>query len=229
VDCGLQVDHAFIACAPGAPEARALLRLGFVEGQSNTHPGQGTANRRFFFENFMLELLWVADPTEAQNERTRRTRLWDRCERRDSNVSPFGIIFAPAGDQAPPAPFPTWSYAPLYLPAGMSMRIAAGTTLNEPELFYLPFLKGGRRDSQPMTHSLPVRRVTGLAVGVPGLQLSAASRAAQAAGLLNYFESPQPVLEILFEGPPELRFDLRPQLPLVFRSTAFKSADNSHH
>jgi Glyoxalase-like domain len=55
------VDHAFIACSPGAPEAGALLRLGFIEGQGNTHPGQGTANRRFFFENFMLELLWVAD------------------------------------------------------------------------------------------------------------------------------------------------------------------------
>jgi hypothetical protein len=214
----------------GAPEASALLRLGFVEGQGNTHPGQGTANRRFYFENFMLELLWVADPIEAKSERTRRTRLWDRCERREPNGSPFGIIFAPAGDQAAPAPFPTWSYAPLYLPAGMSMQIAEGTTLNEPELFYLPFLKRGRRDSQPVTHALPVRRTTGLAVGVPCLsELSAASRAAQAAGLLNYFETPRHVLKILFEGPADLCFDLRPELPLVFRSAALKSADSSHH
>jgi hypothetical protein len=49
----VELDHAFIACRPGAPEADALLRQGFVEGSPNTHPGQGTANRRFFFDNFM--------------------------------------------------------------------------------------------------------------------------------------------------------------------------------
>jgi hypothetical protein len=194
--------------------------LGFIEGQSNTHPGQGTANRRFFFENFMLELLWVADAAEAQSERTRRTRLWDRCEQRELGASPFGIIFAPAGDQAPPAPFPTWSYAPIYLPPGMPMLVAEGTSLSEPELFYLPFLRrGARRDSQPLNHALPIRRVIGVAVGVPRLtELSASSRAAETEGLLEYCESPRHVLEILFEGPPDLRFDLRPELPLIFRS-----------
>src|SRR5271163_2159594 len=93
----LEVDHACIACASGAPEGDALLRAGFVEGSANTHPGQGTANRRFFFENFMLELIWVADPAEAQSAQTRRTRLWDRCSRRESAVSPFGIVFRAAG------------------------------------------------------------------------------------------------------------------------------------
>jgi hypothetical protein len=61
----LEVDHAFIACALEAPEADALLRLGFVEGSSNSHPGQGTA-----------------DPAKARSERTRRTRLWDRIDLR---------------------------------------------------------------------------------------------------------------------------------------------------
>jgi hypothetical protein len=28
------------------------------EDSSNTHPGQGTANRQFFFNNAYLELLW---------------------------------------------------------------------------------------------------------------------------------------------------------------------------
>jgi hypothetical protein len=215
------LDHAFIACVAGAPEADALLRLGFVEGPSNTHPGQGTANRRFFFENFMLELLWVSDPAEAQSERTRRTRLWERCEQRGIGVCPFGIIFVAAAEPAPPAPFPVRFYAPIYLPAGMSMQIALGTSLNEPELFYLPILRrGARRPNEPVTHILPIRQISGLAVGVPGLsELSAASRIAESRALLQYFESPQHVLEILFEGPPDMGFDLRPHLPLVFRSS----------
>jgi hypothetical protein len=194
------------------------LRLGFAEGSRNTHPGQGTANRRFFFENFMLELLWVADPAEVQNERTRRTRLWDRCQG-DSEVSPFGIIFRSA--VMPPAspPFATWSYTPLYLPPGLEMQIAGGTSLLEPELFYLPFLRRSATMSrEPVEHALPIRRIHALSVGLRNPEkLSKASRAAQRHGLVGYFASPQAVLEIQFEGPAGMRIDLRPDLPLVFR------------
>ena len=214
------MDHAFIGCTTGAPEGDALLRLGFAEGSSNTHPGQGTANRRFFFENFMLELVWVADPVEVQNERTRRTRLWERIQRKDSQVSPFGIIFRSTGTPPEPAPFATWSYTPVYLPPGLAMQIADGTTLSEPELFYLPFLRRvAAQSSEPLLHALPVRRIRGVSVGVRDRNaLSAASRCAQEHGLVNYFDAPQPLLEILFEGPTGMRIDLRPGLPLLFRS-----------
>jgi hypothetical protein len=89
-------------------------------------------------------------------------------------------------------------------------------------LFYLPLAKRGPiRDTEPVIHAMPIRQITGLAAGIPNLaELSAASRAAQAHGLLKYFESPQHVLEILFEGPSDMRFDLRSALPLVFRSAA---------
>lgn len=214
----LEIDHAFIGCSKDAPEADALLRLGLIEGPRNTHPGQGTANRRFFFENFMLELVWVSDSAEAQNERTRRTRLWDRCERLDGAISPFGIIFRPSSAQATAAPFPTWHYEPAYLPPGLTIQVAEGTTLLEPELFYLPFLKRAERGSH-VEHALPIRRIYALSVGVRGCSaLSAASRCAERHGLVSYFESPQPMLEILFEGPPGQCFDLRPELPLIFRS-----------
>lgn len=204
----------------GAPQGEALLRLGFAEGSGNTHPGQGTANRRFFFENFMLELVWVANPVEAQNERTRRTRLWERCQGQDSHANPFGIIFRPAGTPPAPPPFATWSYTPVYLPPGLAMQVADGTTLSEPELFYLPFLRrGAARSSEPVSHALPIRRIRGLSAGVRNRDaLSAAARCAEQHGLVSYFEAAQPLLEILFEGPAGMRIDLRPELPLVFRS-----------
>jgi hypothetical protein len=214
------VDHAFIGCKGQAPEGDALLRLGFVEGSSNTHPGQGTANRRFYFDNFMLELVWVADPEEAQNERTRRTRLWERCEGKDSQVSPFGIIFRSTSIPPAPAPFATWPYTPIYLPPGLAMQVAEGTTLYEPELFYLPFLRRAAvQRNEPVAHAPPIRSIRGLSVGVRARgALSAASRCAEQHGLVSYFEAPQPLLEILFEGPAGMRVDLRPELPLVFRS-----------
>jgi hypothetical protein len=218
----LEVDHAFIACAAGAPEGNALLKLGFVEGSGNTHPGQGTANRRFFFENFMLELIWVSDPVEAQSERSRRTRLWQRWAQRENGVCPFGIVFRPVGDPPSSAPYPVWSYTPSYVPPGMTIEVAAGTTLYEPELFYLSFLKrAANRGHEPVNHAMPIRRIAGLAAGVPDVAgLSAASRIAAEHKLLGYFESRQYVLEILFEGAAEMRFDLRPELPLLFRAVA---------
>jgi hypothetical protein len=218
----LEVDHAFIACAPGAPEADALLRLGFVEGSRNTHPGQGTANRRFYFENFMLELIWVADAAEAQSAQTRRTRLWDRWSQRQSGVSPFGIVFRATGDQDSAAPFPTWAYYPSYLPPGLSIQVAEETTLHEPELLYLPFLKmPGIRAGEPLNHAAPIRRVRGLRVGVPSLpEISQASRAAERQGLLKYFQSRQPTLEVLFDSATGLIVDLRPALPLLFRGVS---------
>ena len=214
------MDHAFIGCATGAPEADALLRLGFAEGSGNTHPGQGTANRRFFFDNFMLELVWVADAAEVQSDRTRRTRLWDRCQRADKDVSPFGIIFRSA--VLPPAspPFATWSYAPMYLPPGLAIQIAESTSLYEPELFYLPFLRR-TMSTEPVAHALPIRRIRALSVGVRNREaLSGSSRSAEKHGLVSYFVSPQPLLEILFEGPAGMRIDLRPDLPLVFRGAS---------
>jgi hypothetical protein len=65
-----QLDHVFILCDRGAPEADALVRLGIREGSGNTHPGQGTACRRFFFSNVYLELLWVEDAAEAAASRS---------------------------------------------------------------------------------------------------------------------------------------------------------------
>jgi len=67
-----ELDHVFIRVSRGAPEAEHLVQFGLREGQPNIHPGQGTANRRFFFINAMLELLWVEDARVAQSDDTWR-------------------------------------------------------------------------------------------------------------------------------------------------------------
>lgn len=80
-DVTLELDHIFIMCAAGAPEAVALARLGVNEGSGNTHPGQGTACRRFFFQNQYLELVCVCDPDEARNEAILNRRALGRVGR----------------------------------------------------------------------------------------------------------------------------------------------------
>ena len=44
-----EVDHVFVWVDVGAPAADQLVSFGLTEGDPNVHPGQGTANRRFFF------------------------------------------------------------------------------------------------------------------------------------------------------------------------------------
>jgi Glyoxalase-like domain len=211
------VDHAFVTCAPGAPEADALLELGFVEGSRNTHPGQGTANRRFFFENFMLEFLWVADPAEVTNERTRPARLSERCSQRAAGLNPFGIILRPTQGASTPPPFLSWSYHPTYLPPELSIQIAQGTTLQEPELFYLSFMRDTGARGEPTQHALPLGHVGALRFGVPQpAELTPASRAVEQLGLVDYFQSNDHLLEVSFEGTAGKQIDLRPGLPLVF-------------
>ncbi|MGE5154985.1 MAG: hypothetical protein ACM3ST_13340 [Bdellovibrio bacteriovorus] len=61
--------------SPGTPAAERLAAFGLTEGAPNRHPGQGTACRRFFFRNAMLELLWMDEPAAVRSEGTAR-RGW---------------------------------------------------------------------------------------------------------------------------------------------------------
>ena len=67
----IQFHHFFVFGERGAPVVSELTRHhGFGEGSRNAHPGQGTANRRIFFTNGMLELIWVENPTEIRSSVT---------------------------------------------------------------------------------------------------------------------------------------------------------------
>ena len=57
----MELDHVFI-CVDQPDKARnELVQFGLREGLPNEHPGQGTANHRFFFRNAYLELLYATD------------------------------------------------------------------------------------------------------------------------------------------------------------------------
>jgi hypothetical protein len=120
----LRLHHAFVCTSVGAPEAADLVNRGLVEGSSNTHLGQGTANRRFFFERGFLELLWVHDEREAQSTLSARTKLWDRWAERGRTANPFGLCFSSQVGTGSILPFPFWAYRPSYLPGDRCILFA---------------------------------------------------------------------------------------------------------
>ena len=213
-------------CAAGAPEAERLVALGLAEGSPNAHPGQGTACRRFFFANAYLELVFVADAAEAQSEPARSTRLYERWSRRRSGASPFGVVLRPGAGGGGPSeggakpPFPSWSYRALYLPPGFAIEVAAGTPLDEPEIFYIPFAR--RPDAigqQPISHAIPLAEITAVGIGVPGLGArSAAARAVEEAGVVSFASADDHLMTLTFDlAARGAAADLRPHLPLVLR------------
>jgi hypothetical protein len=221
----MELDHVFLCTAADAPEAERLVQFGLREGAPNRHPGQGTACRRFFFHNAFLELVWVADPEEAQSSLVRRTRLWERWSGRDRDASPFGVALRPAQPGMAEVPFATWAYRPPYLPDPLAIAMGANSeVVTEPLLFAMTF---GRRPDpddpsrrQPRDHPAGLRLMTRLQVtsphrGAPSPELRAAEHQCPC---LRFVSGSEPLLEVGFDDEATGQSaDFRPQLPLVLR------------
>jgi hypothetical protein len=227
-----ELDHLFIFTSVGAAAAQQLASLGLTEGTPNTHPGQGSACRRFFFRNVYLELLWLHDQREAQSEATRRTCFWERWSGRTTGACPFGLIFRPSGPEAETPPFASWEYRPTYLPEGMSFRVGNNAShLSEPFLCALPFrrrpdeLPEARRE--PLEHAPGLREVTRVELSGPWTNFDLEGNAESAVeptqskpGRLpiRLQRSPEYQAQLGFDGETRgQQADLRPALPLILR------------
>ena len=203
----LHVHHVFVCTSLGAPEAEDLLKAGLVEGSSNTHPGQGTANRRFFFESGFLELIWVHDEREAQSPLTAPTKLWDRWAGRGRTANPFGICFSSPEGAGSILPFPSRAYRPDYLSDERCFLFADNLPLSEPEVFVLswPQVQSSPK-TEPMKHPLGLCEMRSVSVGLPDpASISSSLRAIKDAGLVEVHHSATPELVIGFTSQKEVQ------------------------
>jgi hypothetical protein len=206
------IDHVFVWTAAGAPAAIRLGELGFTEGPSNRHPGQSTANRRFFFRSTMLELLWVDGATEAREQADPRLRLWERWSARSSGASPFGIILRPAEGSTCDCPFRSWEYRPETMPE-LALQIAADTGLDEPMWCFMDNVRVPA--AVPREHPNGVGEITGVRIVCPPRAESITSQMATQR-LITLEAGPEHLMGLQFDGGHRLRsFDLRPDLPLI--------------
>jgi hypothetical protein len=138
----LALDHCFILVEPEAGVADLLVSAGFEEGPGNTHKGQGTSNRRFYFCNGMLEFLWVHDTDEAVTGPGRELRLVERAN--DPAASPFGVILHRTDNASQEMPFAGWKYQPDYFDPPRAFHVGANSgNLAEPLCIYVPFMEPG--------------------------------------------------------------------------------------
>jgi hypothetical protein len=142
-----ELDHVLVWSSVGAPEAERLVAFGLTEGSPNVHAGQGTANRRFFFCNAMLELIWAHDEAEAQAGTAARLGLRARWRHGETGASPFGLCLRRRPDAAPP--FETGPYRPAYLPAGVVIDVAATSPVTREPLVFLAATRRPDAESPP--------------------------------------------------------------------------------
>ncbi len=231
----LSLDHLFIITEPGAAIGDRLLALGMVEGNANTHPGQGTANRRFFFEGFTLELLFVSDAKEAATGAGRKLRILERSH--GNGASPFGLV-ARVADSTTEPEFDSWQYYPDYFNGELCFFVGSNSEqLGEPLCICMPpaFSPSSQSssDSSQSSSSLSTRssgnavdyanaawRFTSLKISVP-----VSPPTSPPSAVLQHFASMERVelvvgdrhhLEIQFnEGEGGQSADLSPELPLT--------------
>jgi hypothetical protein len=211
-----ELDHVFVATAPGGSEIAALVARGFAEGRTNTHPGQGTACRGIFFENAYLEFIWLVDPAEAASEAIRRTHLRERTDP-GHPANPFGVGMR-SPDGGADLPLETWEYTPPYLPSGVVLPVGLNSErLDEPFLFFLPWSRGPAWGAPE--HPNGTRAITGVSLTVPEVEGSSPELdALSKLGVVAVERGPQPLMHIELDGGARGEcVDLRPAVPLLVR------------
>ena len=208
----IELDHFFILTEPGAPHADLLSGIGLTEGPRNDHPGQGTANRRFFFSNTGLELLYVRDASEAANGRGSRLRIVERAV--DDKASPFGLIVR-ATTESTDVPFPGWRYCPEYFRADQCFHVGENSDLLEEPIcicmpLNMPLPEGQLRLANPQMTVTELR--LSVLVSRPTLTLEAIADCERISLRLNEPHR----MEIVFNEEKEGKSkDMTPELPLV--------------
>lgn len=168
----MEIDHLFVFSANKGQEANELLEFGFVEGSSRVHVGQGTTNRKFYFDNFFLELLWVIDQQEVSSQLVAPTKLGERAGWASHQGSPFGLCLVNTQDTdrlfAPSIP-----YQPVYFPAGLAIDVLTNESCPHlPWTFRLPFKGPKKKVDEPTHHRNGIRQLTTVEFIVPAGECS---------------------------------------------------------
>lgn len=213
----MEVDHIFIFSDSLGSEADGLVDLGLTEGSSRVHPGQGTTNRKFYFKNFFLEILWVSDEEEIINERTRPIGLWERANHQANKYARFGLCLkGPAENKLFSG---SHAYRPVYLPDGYAIDVLPNHEFPSlPWTFKLPAFPKKTTPKEPTAHLLGIKNLTSVAFGIQKEDLrSPFISYFKEWAHVTFFESSEPQLRITFDGAVSNQEIAIPELQLVIR------------
>ena len=199
---------------------RRLAGFGLAAGSSRSHPGQGTANRRCFLDDLMIECLLVDDETALDDPRGAPLRLAQRFRDRAASGVGFGFRPGPGAARSLPEPgFDAVAYRPAYLPDSLHIDVARAPDARAPLLFHLPFARRASGavpdDGEPRAHPNGARRVGGLRYEGVADASDEARRVLTDAGVRCTSGAGAECLHVRLDGASDgAELDLRPLFPL---------------
>ena len=220
-----EIDHVWIAAAPGAPERIAFERAGFQVGaQVNAHEGQGTSSITVELDNGFLELIYP-DPAVpvAPNLQTVHSQFQKRVDWRASGYSPFGIGIRKLAAAPARFPFPTFQVTAPWMD-GRFMEILTPREMPSAVRLFVPAHPSIGPDADPVDpatriHPNQTHRITALHIVAPAADaLPPAAHYLAERGVVTFDVGGAWLLEAtLDDGARHVERDLRPTLPLVIR------------
>lgn len=240
ISSDLQVDHLNIWVKNPEKAKQKLIDIGFTaipDSLSEVHHGQGTAGRYFNFLNTYLELIFVHDHVELEqnNKKNKDLDFTKRASFDNNGASPFSIALKVKNYDVDKIPFEKVRYHQDWMKENSSIYAAKNSKLNlkEPSIFvvypdiaYKQFKKLSDLDTIPQEyafvkdfykHKNGAKKLTKISITSKGIDLTTETmKAVKNIENVTIKNGNEHLIELFFDNNIQNKtINLRPDLPLI--------------
>ena len=236
----LQVDHFNIWVENPKTAKEKLTDIGFSsvpDSLSEVHKGQGTAGKYFNFLNGYLELIFVYDQNELEenNKKNNDLDFTERANFKKNGALPFSIALKVKDYAIDKIPFEKVSYHQEWMEENANIYSAKNskTHLQEPSIFVVyPEIESERFETISDLKNIPdeyafarefykhpngAKKITNIVITSTDLDLKTETiKVLNGIPNLTVKNGKEKIMELYFDNNiQEKTFDLRPELPLI--------------
>lgn len=240
VSSDLNFDHFVIWVSNPKKAKESLTKIGFTsvpDSLSAVHHGQGTAGRYFNFLNGYLELIFVRDQKELEENNLQHKDLdfVKRANFEKNGASPFGIALKLKNYDTTKIPFQEIEYHQDWMDEDANIYAAKNSNiyLNEPSIFVVyPKIEADTFESLSDLDNIPeeyaiwrsffihpngAQKITNIRITSIDLNLDSETiRTVNSIQNLSVEDGQDYLMELHFDNDIQGKsFDLRPELPLL--------------
>jgi hypothetical protein len=240
ISTDLQIDHFNIWVKNPEKAKQRLNNIGFTsipDSLSQIHKGQGTAGRYFNFLNGYLELIFVYDQNELEenNEKNKELDFTTRANFEKNGASPFSIALKIKNYNIEKIPFEKVSYHQDWMEENANIYSAKNSkeNLNEPSIFVVyPEIESEKFEELSDLKNIPdkyafarefykhpngAKKITNIVITSTNLDLTTETiKAVNGMKNITVKNGTEHLMELYFDHNIQGQvFDLRPELPLI--------------
>jgi len=240
VSSDLEVDHFNIWVKNPKEAKEKLIEIGFIsvpDSLSQIHKGQGTAGRYFNFLNGYLELIFVYDQSELEenNKENNELDFIERANFKKNGASPFSIALKIKDYKTEKIPFEKVKYHQDWMEENVNIYSAKNskTNLGEPSIFVVyPEIESDRFETLADLKNIPeeysiwreffkhpngAKKITNIRITSSDLDLETETiKAINGIENVSVQNGTEHLMELFFDNNVQKKsFDLRPELPLI--------------